>query len=251
MFDYPKAKIKLKIEAFGASSMYPWELMHDGDDFLCLKSATVRREAGSRTYEEMLDVKGVLVVASNPLGDLENVEREANSVLNSIKRIGDIESKLLSGKDATKENVIKEIESGRYQVIHYSGHSNFDEKSPGNSYLLLKDGRKLKADELARLSKDKELHLVFLNSCLSGADKVDVFNVTGLSSAFVKSGVPNVIGMKWSISDYGATLLSEKFYEEYVKTKDPTEALRKARKSVGEATDWNDPAWAAPIIYVA
>jgi len=251
MFDYPKAKIKLKIEAFGASNMYPWELMHDGDDFLCLKSATVRIEAGIRRYKEILDVNGVLVVASNPLGDLENVEREANSVLNSIKRIGNVESKLLSGSDASKENVIKEIESGRYQVLHYSGHSNFDKKFPGNSYLLLKDGRKLIADELARLSKDKELHLVFLNSCLSGADKVDVFNVTGLSSAFVKSGVPNVIGMKWSVSDYGATLLSKKFYEEYVTTKDPTEALRKARISVGEATDWNDPAWAAPIIYVA
>ena len=251
MFDYPNAKIKLKIGAFGASKMFPWELMHDGDDFLCLKSATVRVEAGIRRYKEILDVKGVLVVASNPLGDLENVEREADSVLNSIKRIGNVESKLLSGSDASKENVIKEIESGRYQVLHYSGHSNFDKKFPGNSYLLLKDGRKLIADELARLSKDKELHLVFLNSCLSGADKVDVFNVTGLSSAFVKSGVPNVIGMKWSVSDYGATLLSKKFYEEYVTTKDPTEALRKARKSVGEATDWNDPAWAAPIIYVA
>ena len=225
--------------------------MHDGDDFLCLKSDIVRLEAGSRTYKEILDVNGVLVVASNPLGDLKNVEREANSVIDAIERIGGVESKLLSGRDASKENVIKEIESGKYQVIHYSGHSNFDEKFPGKSYLLLKDNRKLIADELARLSKDKELHLVFLNSCLSGADKVDVFNVTGLSSAFVKSGVPNVIGMKWSISDHGARLLSEKFYEEYVKTRDPAEALRKARKYVGEATDWNDPAWAAPILYVA
>jgi len=100
--------------------MLPWELMHDGDDFLCLKSDTVRLEAGSRTYKGILDVNGVLVVASNPLGDLENVEREANSVIDAIERIWGVESKLLSGRDASKENVIKEIESGKYQVIHYS-----------------------------------------------------------------------------------------------------------------------------------
>jgi len=257
MFDYSKkADFRVRIEAAGYSSLLPWELLHDGDDFLCLKSSTYRAELGRyKSAEKELGIEGVLVVASNPLNDLPNVEHEGKVILNSIKNISGIKTNLLSGHDASKANVIKEIETGAYQVLHYSGHSKFEERAPGSSYLLFEDGKHLRADELARLSKENDLKLVFLNSCSSGASAMDndLFNIRGLASAFVKKGVPYVIGMKWRISDEGATLLSKKFYETYIldKDKDPMYALRRAREHVGNETDWKDPAWASPVIYAA
>ena len=255
MFDYPKkANFMVRIEAEGYGSLLPWELLHDGDDFLCLKSSTYRAELDrNKSAENELGIEGVLVVASNPLDDLPNVEHEGKVILNSIKNISGIKTKLLSGDDASKGNVIREIETGEYQVLHYSGHSKFEERAPGSSYLLFEDGKHLMADELARLSRKNDLKLVFLNSCSSGASATenDLFNIRGLASAFVKTGVPYVIGMKWRISDEGATLLSKKFYEIYILDKDPMYALRISREYVGYATDGKDPAWASPVIYAA
>ena len=223
---------------------------------MCLKSSTCRVELERAQLVresdiKKLDINGILVVASNPLSDLENVEIEGKTVLNSIKNLPRVKTKLLCGDDASKENVIEAIKSGEYQAIHYSGHSNFEERSPGTSYLLMKHGRHLMADDLARLSKENDLRLVFLNSCLSAATRIDLFQITGLASAFVKTGVPYVIGMRWSVTDKGATLLSQEFYKELISTKDPVEALRKSRIYVGHRTDWKDPAWAAPVIYIA
>lgn len=255
MFDYKKNAIfRLRIESEGYISLLPWELLYNGQDFLCLRSGTFRVESGlGKSVEKESDIKGILIVASNARNDLVNLDLEAKIILDSIKNISGIKIKLLSGDEASKENVIKEIRTREYQVIHYSGHSKFEEKAPGSSYLLLNDEKHLMADELARLSRENNLRLVFLNSCLSGATTVDndLLNITGLASAFVKTGVPYVIGMKWNISDYGATLLSQVFYKNYVASKDPVEALREARRYVGEMTDWKDPAWAAPIIYAS
>ena len=255
MFDYSKkANLMIRIEAEGYGSLLPWELLHDGDDFLCLKSSIYRAELDRyKSAENELGIEGVLVVASNPLDDLPNVEHEGKVILNSIKNISGIKTKLLSGDDASKGNVIREIETGEYQVLHYSGHSKFEERAPGSSYLLFEDGKHLMADELARLSRENDLKLVFLNSCSSGASATenDLFNIRGLASAFVKTGVPYVIGMKWRISDEGATLLSKQFYETYIIDKDPIYALRRSRKYAGENTEWNDPAWASPVIYAA
>ena len=255
MFDYPKkSNFSVRIEAAGYGSLLPWELLHDGDDFLCLKSSTYRAKLGQyKSAENELGIKGVLVVATNPLNDLPNVEHEGKVILNSIKNISGIKTNLLSGDDASKGNVIREIETGAYQVLHYSGHSKFEERAPGSSYLLLEDGKHLMADELARLSRENDLKLVFLNSCSSGASATenDLFNTRGLASAFVKTGVPYVIGMKWRISDEGATLLSKEFYRTYILTEDPIYALRRSRKHAGEETEWKDPAWASPVIYAA
>jgi len=255
MFDYSKkANFRVRIEAAGYGSLLPWELLHDGDDFLCLKSSTYRAELGRyKSTEKELGIEGVLVVASNPLNDLPNVEHEGEVILNSIKNISGIKTNLLSGENATKGNVIKEIETGAYQVLHYTGHSKFEERAPGSSYLLFEDGKHLRADELARLSRENDLKLVFLNSCSSGANATenDLFNIRGLANAFVKTGVPYVIGMKWRISDEGATLLSKEFYRIYILTEDPMYALKGSRKYVGQETDWKDPAWASPVIYAA
>ena len=154
-----KSNIRVRIKAEGQYSLLPWELMHDGNDFLCIKSATFRVAVGGIRGSEKKDIKGILVIASDPKKDLKNVRTEAEIILNSIKAGSDVETKLLSGTDATKERVIQEIESGRYQVIHFSGHSIFDQEIAGNSYLLMEGGKHIIADELARLFKGTQLEV--------------------------------------------------------------------------------------------
>lgn len=249
MLDYG-GDIRLKIETEGRDSALPWELLHNRVDFLCLRIGLARIVTEVvRLANKALDFRGVLIVGSNPRNDLENVEREAIIVFQALANIKGIDKKLLSGRDATKENVIDEIETGKYQVLHYCGHSGYNKENPGLSFLLLDEERKLMADELARLSGDTGLQLVFLNSCLSGVTGGFGVGVTGLTDSFVKVGVPYVIGMLWRVSDQGASALAEEFYDKLSKLKDPVEALRRARLRVGGMFDWKDPIWAAPVIY--
>ncbi|MCX6580569.1 MAG: CHAT domain-containing protein [Candidatus Aminicenantes bacterium] len=249
MIDY-SGNVQLNIEAEGRDSTLPWELLHNRMDFLCLKIGLTRIVSEViKLANKDFDFKGVLIIGSNPKNDLENVEKEAMIVFKALENVEGINKKLLIGCDATKDNVIDEIESGEYQVLHYCGHSEFNKENPRLSFLLFNNERKLLADELARLSEDFGLKLVFLNSCLSGFTGNYGVGVTGLSDSFVKIGVPFVIGMLWPISDQGALILAEEFYDKLLKLKDPVEALRRARLRVGRFFDWKDPVWAAPVIF--
>jgi len=253
MLDH-SSDFRFMIKAEGRDAKLPWEILHNGEDFLCLKTRMSRvimnRAFTSEIRSNKISTfKGVLIVGSNPRNDLENVEREAEIVSQTLKKIEGINVKLLTGIDATKDNVVSEIETGNYQVLHYSGHSYYDRENPMLSHLLLSRERELMAHELARLSKGEKLQLVFLNSCSSGVGGGLGVGVMGLADSFIKVGVPYVIGMLWSISDTGAILLAEEFYNRLLITKDPGESLQKARLKIGERFDWKDPVWAAPIMY--
>ena len=253
MLDY-SSDIRFMIETEGRDAKLPWEILHNGEDFLCLRTrmsrVIMKRIFTSEIKSNKIPTfKGVLVVGSNPRNDLENVEREAEIIFRTLKKIEGINIKLLTGIDATKVNVVSEIETGNYQVLHYSGHSNYDRENPMLSYLLLSRERELMAHELARLSKGEKLQLVFLNSCSSGVGGGFGIGVMGLADSFVKVGVPYVIGMSWSISDAGAIVLAEEFYNRLMITKDPGGSLQRARLKTGERFDWKDPVWAAPIMY--
>lgn len=80
MLDYG-GDIRLKIETEGRDSTLPWELLHNRVDFLCLKTGLTRIVTEVvRLANKALDFKGVLIVGSNPMNDLENVEREPMTI---------------------------------------------------------------------------------------------------------------------------------------------------------------------------
>lgn len=246
--DY-SAGMYLGIEAEGEDAELPWELLHNGDDFLALLIPVSRIPGEARYSKPIQKIHSVLILAPNPYDDLSETFNEAQAIYEVLRQSPGFHVKILMGSDATKENFLREFEQGRYQALHYSGHSEYNRESPRSSYLILNDGRKLRADELNRLAKEKDLKLVFLNSCFSAIGNRERMDVAGLADAFVKSGVPCVLGMRWEVSDKGARIFATHFYQELQKAGNPAEALRKARRRVGESLDWEDPAWAAPIMY--
>jgi len=251
MLDY-HANTQLRIETEGKNILLPWELLHNGDDFLCILTALARTTTNiiRPASKKLQSIKGILIVGSDPRYDLDNVKREVEALANGIKEeIEGINVRQFLSYKATKENIIRELETGEYQILHYCGHSEYKPDDPGQSYLLLSEESKLMADELARLSVEGILQLVFLNSCSSGRSSTLNEGVLGIADSFVKIGVPFVIGMMWKITDDGGLLLAKEFYKTFIKTKDPVRALSKARSIVGSIFDWQDPTWAAPIIY--
>jgi hypothetical protein len=244
--------MRVRIQPDGREAMMPWEILHNGEHFIALTTGLSRTTLSVR---KAVDVRwglgGVLLVGSNPLGDLQATEQEVSVISEAVTKIRGVKHKVLTGSEATRRRLVEELGTGDYQVLHYAGHSVYDQANPRLSHLLLYGETKLMADELALLSAEKRMYLVFLNSCSTGTFQNIGFSSVGLAHAFVTAGVPYVLGMMWDISDLGASVLAEEFYRQLLAIGNPVEALRRARVEAGGSLEWKDPVWAAPTLYTA
>ncbi|HED04573.1 MAG TPA: CHAT domain-containing protein [Candidatus Fraserbacteria bacterium] len=247
---HPEAPLRLETE--GPVRALPWELLHNGEDFLSLLLPL------ARTPVQMLEnprgfigsVRRVLLVS--PQSDLDQAAGEIGTIYQVLTGELGLQVEVLAGLDASKAELVRALRAGNFDALHYSGHSCHDPDRAGASYLILNGGRKLRADELRRLAQESHLKLVFLNSCASGSTVGWAGEgVAGLADAFVQNGIPSVIGMRWPVSDRGARTLALAFYHELAQSGDPAAALRQARLAVGSDSDWEDPTWAAPLLYLA
>lgn len=234
----------LVLETEGALRSLPWELLHNGEDFLALLLPLARTPVRAAQRRERLSIRRVLLVV--PESALDEALDEVRAIYGVLSDDLALRVEVLSGQEATKEELLQALQSGRFDAFHFSGHSDV-EAPTGASSLRLREGRKLRADELRRLAGESGLQLVFLNSCESAVPG----DVVGLADAFAGRGIPCVVGMRWPVSDRGARVLALRFYRSLAEKGDPALALREARLAVGSELDWEDPAWAAPLLYLA
>ena len=234
----------LVLETEGALRSLPWELLHNGEDFLALLLPLARTPVRAAQRRGRLSIRRVLLVV--PECALDEALDEVRAIYGVLSDDLALCVEVLSGREATKEELLQALQSGRFDAFHFSGHSDV-EAPTGASSLRLREGRKLRADELQRLAGESGLQLVFLNSCESAV----LGDVVGLADAFAGRGIPCVVGMRWPVSDRGARILALRFYRSLAEKGDPALALREARLAVGSELDWEDPAWAAPLLYLA
>jgi CHAT domain-containing protein len=247
------------IRATGEEATLPWELLNHDGDFLSLKANVVRtRRALDLVRERQINILNVLIVANDArttklprVAYLDQIGREVGT----LERIlgGSVGTKVILNKDATRENVMKNLRTGGFQALHFSGHSFFNPQKPGYSHLLLYNDETLSAYDLRSLVKDNPgLQLIFLNSCHSGLEThMGRHALNGLADAFVTKGIPYVIGMQWEVTDKGSAEFSKLFYRSLSKNMSPEQAVRKARKTLAYKYNFQDPIWAAPILYRA
>jgi len=242
------------ILAQGGEAKLPWELIYYQNDFLCLKADVVRaRKVLNIINRPPIKLKRVLIIASD--ASCSSAHVHLSEVMNEVETIKEIlkpivKITLLSGKRATRENVLKLLRTNRYQALHFSGHSKFDHSDPFMSSLILHDDEEMTAQELIRIVKRTELQLVYLNSCHSGSAQCGgQEDIQGLADALSRGGVPYVFSMLWKVTDRGSAALASEFYTQVRNGLRPETALRIARKKIGEKYNWKDPTWAAPILY--
>ena len=105
-----------------------------------------------------------MLVVENPTGDLAGAQNEGEQLTELFKaNRGEVVT--LKGADASRANVLTELGSGTYDLLHYAGHADFVELKPEASGLILKDGR-LTAADLIEVGKVPQM--IFLNACESG-----------------------------------------------------------------------------------
>ncbi len=238
---------------------YPWELLHDGTNFLCLKIPLGRFVssadlAHSFKYIERGKRNGVkLLLIVDPDGSLPGARAEGEALKNALSNIAGVDIKLLAGAQADKTEVLTEL-AGGYDFIHYSGHAVFDSEHPDNSGLLLADGI-LKAYTLSSAVKGTPPILAFINACEAGrqenwskGETKYENQVAGLASAFLVNGI-NFIGPYWPVYDDAALTFSVNFYTSVLAGVSLGESVRRAKNLIFTKFKGEEIAWASYSFY--
>jgi hypothetical protein len=130
------------------------------------------------------------------------------------------------------------ILSEEFDLIHYSGHGDFDEKNLSKSGWIFGKENILSARDIFRARRVPRL--IFANACFSGVIRSGKpftlqesnRNLAGLAQAFFERGVQNYIGTGWPVDDAAALTFAEVFYTEALSGADLGSALAKARSEI-------------------
>lgn len=203
-------------------------LIEDVDVFVA-PSATLliqtSRATGRRADPPILAV-GANVFAFDRYPDLSPLEATDNEVARVTAMY--TQSKRLTGRDATRANVVASLAA--FPTVHIAAHGLADLDVPARSALLFApaaagDGGELRAGEIARqrLPKTK---LVILASCDSAARARRRDGADNLALAFIAAGVPTVVATLWDLPDDDSVRLMTMLHRGIADGRDPAAVLR-------------------------
>ena len=233
----------------------PWELCHDGKEFLATKFQVGRQvitgypiptPSAKRTVTGTLRV--LLVV--DPTESLPEAGKEAEQLSTLLDHVPGVEVTLIGGRGARKVPLLSALQD--HDVVHFAGHSYYDPANPSRSGWRLAEGV-LTAGELSKLTTPPLL--VFSNSCQAGATsgwesgyhyEGQAF---GIGSAFLMAGVRNYIGTFWVVHDEESALFAATFYQGVVAGLSLGEAQLKARHEIIRQRGWKSLTWASYMLY--
>ena len=235
----------------------PWELLHDGDQFLCQKYNMGRivktRRQVYTIRQRLLSRPLKMLIIADPRGDLPSAGTEGRRIREQL----DQDPSFISANQRTgaipPAYVMEKIRN--FDLVHYAGHADYDTAEPSRSGWML-DGGKFTCDDIVKLIGGKPMPaLVFCNACQSGQTQEWVLGtgynqkIFGLANAFLLAGVQHYVGTFWEILDEPGADFAVAFYSALSQGASIGEAMRRARlvliKQYGEDTI----VWASYMLY--
>jgi CHAT domain-containing protein len=128
--------------------------------------------------------------------------------------------KIISGRAATKQEIIAGMRRGGY--VHFACHGQYNWNNPVQSALHLADGDLTLAELQGGEVDLSTTRLVTLSACETGV--IDILSgtsdeYTGIPAGFLLAGVPCVISSLWSVPDLSTAMLMERFYQNHLQGK--------------------------------
>jgi CHAT domain-containing protein len=213
-----------------------------------------------RVQDKVLNVLLVL----NPTEDLEGAQKEGEVLQKLLGGLPGIEVEVISRSHATRPALLTAFGSGKYDVIHYAGHAEFDPLSPERSGLICHNEARLTGADLAGVGNLPTL--VFFNACESARVrrgtraavhprsrrrrdglKERISDAVGFAEAFLRGGIANFVGTYWPVGDREAEIFSQAFYEQILHGRPLGQALQIGREAIRKEKGTKD--WANYILY--
>lgn len=241
-FHAPVAEHPLVVIQDPLATKVPWELMRVDGEFLAtscgiarlftIQKAQTARWLKRRRQEATLHI--LLIV--NPTEDLPGADAEAAAIEHTTASMMNISLEKLVHGEATRDEVVKRFGLGKYDVIHYAGHAQFEAGSPARSGLYCSDGL-LTASHLQGLESLPTM--LFLNACESArvrgrqeATMTRAQTLANVSEAFLSAGIGCLIGTYWPVSDSGAAIFAEHFYQEVLAGRSIGQSVLRGRQQL-------------------
>jgi CHAT domain-containing protein len=124
---------------------------------------------------------------------------------------------------ASRLDVLDLLTRGGFDLMHYSGHGDFDPESPDRVGWIFEGGL-LTSGELSQM--ELAPRLIVANACLSARSsnrlqrgkrssdrRSEADLLPSLADEFFRRGVRNYVGTAWEVSDAGAVEFARKLYE--------------------------------------
>jgi CHAT domain-containing protein len=204
------------------------------------------------------DLDNIRVVAlANPTFDLLNSQIEVETIkeLKSRKKNGKFlynfrnplyDENLgnpLYGKNATLENLERNLNNENTNILHLSTHSEVDHSNALITSLLLNGDINLQATDIKNLSNVGKLNLVVLSACETNVGEITkgdaVFNLT---NSFLDKGVSSVVSSLWNVDDQATSDLMENFYTKLANPETTkAEALQNAQVNLLKNNQYRHP----------
>jgi CHAT domain-containing protein len=248
---------------------YPWELMHDGEDYICLKHSfgrfvsSVAQSAGpakpkSWFGDAMTRVSVLLISVPAPQPragshapgpPLAAAEREARTIARVLSSIDNIDVTILEGADATLAAVTRTLRTGRFQIVHYCGHATYEANQPTSSALTLWDDD-LTAGVVQRLLTRAQPILCVINACETARLPDErALSVYSLARAFLVTGA-YLVGSRWKLDDTAGSSFAQAFYQALLGQGEALgNAVRLGRLAARQADAGDHFSWAAYVLY--
>jgi class 3 adenylate cyclase/tetratricopeptide (TPR) repeat protein len=235
----------------------PWELLHDGQHFLCQRFSMGRlvktRQTVMNGRSRQLARPLKMLILADPQGDLKGAYAEGTRIRDDMDHHKDwINASLRSGKitpDAIREKI------RNFDFVHFAGHADYNPQNAADSGWRLTGGS-LKAKDVTKMAGTATMPaLVFSNACQSARTEEWILGerfedeIFGLANAFLLAGVRHYVGTFWEISDEPSSKFALRFYRNLLSGMTIGEAMRRSRlaliKEYGEETI----IWASYVLY--
>ena len=239
--------LNLIIRLRGNAHIHPgsnWrlELLHDDRGPLgCRNHVTITVQLGNRDAETA-EVLGegrlrYLFMAYSPIGvepvlDYEGEEEAILRALAPAVQTGRATVEVV--EDGSLSELERRLKSGRYDVVHLSGHG---ELRPDGPCLLMEDGfgglERVGTERLfAVLERAQQMpRLVVLASCETADGRDDLASMT---AGLVRRGVPAAVGWSRPVADTDATQAAKDLYDRLTAGASLPEAAAFARRKLEE-----------------
>jgi class 3 adenylate cyclase/tetratricopeptide (TPR) repeat protein len=235
----------------------PWELLHDGKQFLCQRFSMGRLVKTKQTVlaekKRLLARPLKMLTLADPKGDLEGAYQEGIQIRDALEKNKNFVSVSLRTDNITSDFIKEKI--SKFDLVHFAGHAEYNQDNYGEGGWKLTNGI-LGVNEIVKMAATSTMPaLVFSNACQSarteewGLTEFFQNEIFSLANAFLLTGVKHYIGTFWEVLDEPSRYFALEFYKNLFSGLTIGDAMRHSRlnliKEYGEETI----VWASYLLY--
>jgi len=235
----------------------PWELLHDGKQFLCQRFNMGRLVKTRQTIlggkPRRLARPFKMLILADPKGDLQGAYQEGTEIRDYIEREKETIGVSFRSDDITPDFIRKKMRN--FDFVHFAGHSDYNPQNPEETGWRLTSGIFTTRKILKMAGTAAMPALIFSNACQSartedrGIKEHFQDEVFGLANAFVLAGVKHYVGTFWEILDDPSRRFALEFYKGLISGMTVGEAMRTSRFALINEYGEEAIVWASYLLY--